>query len=159
MFTDPFSVGSRTFTALLSLSRSPTTAIAGIFISVASRIFFPRVSLLLSAVGIYGVMAYLVKQRTAEIGLRMAIGATAVHVLRLVVGRAMWLVAVGTVVGLVAAFVLTRFLGAMLFDVGTTDLATYGSVTAVLVLVAFAASLLPAKQATKVDPLTTLRVE
>jgi len=120
---------------------------------------FAAAALLLSAVGIYGVLTYLVKQRTAEIGLRMAMGATSVHVLRLVVGRAMWMVGAGTVVGLGASFVLTRFLEAMLFGVGATDSGTYVSVTVVLVLVAFVASFLPANQATKVDPLLTLRVE
>ena len=89
----------------------------------------------------------------------MAMGATSAHVLRLVVGRAMWMVATGTVVGLVAAFGLTRYLGALLFEVGTTDLVTYGSVTALLVLVAFVASFIPASQAARVDPLTTLRAE
>ena len=120
---------------------------------------FAAAALLLSAVGIYGVMAYLVRQRTAEIGLRMAMGATSQHVLRLIVGRAMWMVAAGAVVGLVAAFGLTRFLGAMLFGVGATDLITYGTVTVVLVVVALVASLIPARQATRVDPLTTLRAE
>ena len=104
-------------------------------------------------------MAYLVKQRTAEIGLRLAMGATSYHVLRLIVGRAMWMVAAGTVVGLVAAFGLTRFLTAMLFGVGAMDLSTYAAVTGLLVLVAFLASFIPARQATRVDPLTTLRSE
>lgn len=120
---------------------------------------FAAAALLLSAVGIYGVMAYLVKQRTAEIGLRLAMGATSHHVLRLVVGRAMWMVMAGTVLGLVAAVGLTRILGAMLFGVGTTDVVTYVSVTVVLVLVAFVATFLPANQATKVDPLKILRAE
>jgi putative ABC transport system permease protein len=120
---------------------------------------FAAAALLLSAVGIYGVMAYLVKQRTAEIGLRMAMGATSGHVLRLIVGRAMWMVLTGTLVGLAAAFGLTRFIGAMLFEVGAMDLSTYATVTGILVLVAFVASFLPANQATKVDPLTTLRAE
>ncbi len=104
-------------------------------------------------------MAYLVKQRTAEIGLRMAMGATSRHVLRLIVGRAMWMVVLGTGVGLVAALALTRFLTAMLFGVGAMDLSTYAIVTGLLVLVAFVASFLPARQATRVDPLTTLRAE
>ena len=120
---------------------------------------FAIAALLLSAVGIYGVMAYLVKQRTAEIGLRMAMGATSHHVLRLIVGRAMWMVVLGTGVGLVAALALTRFLTAMLFGVGAMDLSTYAIVTGLLVLVAFVASFLPARQATRVDPLTTLRAE
>jgi putative ABC transport system permease protein len=120
---------------------------------------FAAAALLLSAVGIYGVMAYLVKQRTAEIGLRMAMGATSGHVLRLIVGGAMWMVLTGTLVGLAAAFGLTRFIGAMLFEVGAMDLSTYATVTGILVLVAFVASFLPANQATKVDPLTTLRAE
>jgi len=120
---------------------------------------FAVTALLLSAVGIYGVMAYLVKQRTAEIGLRLAMGATSAHVLRLIVGRAMWMVALGAAAGLAAAFALARFLTAMLFGVGAMDLATYATVTGILVLVAFAASFLPARKATRVDPLTTLRAE
>ncbi len=120
---------------------------------------FAAAALLLSAVGIYGVLSYLIRQRTAEIGLRLALGASSKNVLGLVVGRAMWMVAAGTVLGLAAAFGLTRFLGAMLFGVGTTDLATYMSLTVVLVFVAFVASLLPANQAIRVDPLTTLRSE
>ncbi len=127
----------------------------------AARIMgsFAAAALLLSAVGIYGVMDYLVRQRTAEIGLRLALGATSRSVLRLVVGRAMWMVGAGTLVGLAAAFGLTRFLGAMLFGVGATDITTYVSLTCALVVVAFIASLLPARRATRVDPLTTLRME
>jgi len=120
---------------------------------------FAGIALLLSAVGIYGVMAYLVRQRTAEIGLRMAMGATSRQVLQLVVGRAMWMVGTGVIVGLAAAFGLTRFMTAMLFGVETMDLATYASVTGVLVIVALVPCYLPANQATKVDPLATLRAE
>ena len=127
----------------------------------AARIMasFAAVALLLSSVGIYGVMAYLVRQRTAEIGLRLALGATPKSVIGLVVGRAMWMVGAGTLVGLAAALGLTRFLGAMLFGVGATDITTYASLTGILVVVAVVASYLPAIQATKVDPLTALRAE
>ena len=93
------------------------------------------------------------------VALMRFMGATSGHVLRLVVGRAMWMVIAGTAVGLGAAFGLTRFLGAMLFGVGSTDPVTYVMVTAVLLLVAFCASFLPASQATRVDPLDTLRAE
>jgi predicted permease len=118
---------------------------------------FAAAALLLSAVGIYGVMAYLVRQRTAEIGLRMAMGATSRHVLRSVVVRAMGMVMAGAAIGLVAAFALTRFLTAMLFGVEATDIPTCFAVVGILVVVALVASYLPAHQAAKVDPITTLR--
>jgi len=127
----------------------------------AARIMgsFALAALLLAAVGIYGVLAYIVKQRTPEIGLRLAVGASGGRVVRLIVGRAMWMVGAGALLGVLSAFGLTRFLGALLFDVGTTDGLTYLSVTAVLVVVAFAASYIPARQASRVDPLKTLRSE
>jgi ABC-type antimicrobial peptide transport system permease subunit len=89
----------------------------------------------------------------------MAMGATAANVLKLVVGRAMWMVVAGSVLGIGVALGLTRFLTALLFGVGATDPVTYVSLTSVLVAVALVASVLPAKQATRVDPLTTLRSE
>ena len=120
---------------------------------------FSVIAALLASIGIYGVMSYSVTQRTRELGIRMALGADRTGVLRLVVWQGMALAGLGIVIGLVAAFALTRFLSNQLFGVGATDLGTFGSVSALLVAIAFLATLVPAMRATRVDPVVALRDE
>jgi predicted permease len=116
-------------------------------------------ALLLAALGIYGVTSYAVAQRTQEIGIRMALGAQMKDVLSLVLRNAMSLVFFGAVLGLGGAYVATRVMSSLLFGVTPTDLATFIAVPLVLFVVALVASLVPARRATKVDPLIALRYE
>src|SRR5215213_6666129 len=120
---------------------------------------FAAVALVLASVGIYGVMAFAVTQRTQEIGIRMALGARALDVLKLVVKHGMKLALLGIVIGLAGSWALTRFLQKMLVDVRPTDLLTFSVVSAALLVAAFVACYLPARRATKVDPLKALRYE
>jgi putative ABC transport system permease protein len=120
---------------------------------------FGGVSLLLAAVGIFGVISFSVAQRTRELGIRIALGAQARGVLRLVLVGALRLVVAGVLFGLVGAFALTRFLSAFLFGVSANDPATFAVVALALAIVALLASYLPALRATRVDPLAALRTE
>jgi putative ABC transport system permease protein len=120
---------------------------------------FAALAFILSAIGIYGVISYDVTQRTGEIGVRMALGAQSHDVLRLILRQGLVLTLGGLVAGLGGAILLTRFLTGLLFEVKPTDPLTYGVVASLLALVATVACLIPARRATKVDPLVALRYE
>ncbi|MDP9291541.1 MAG: ABC transporter permease [Verrucomicrobiota bacterium] len=120
---------------------------------------FAGTALVLTAIGIYGVMAYSVAQRTGEIGIRIALGAGKSSIFRLVVGQAMTLVAISLGVGIAAAFGATRWLNSLLYGVGSSDLLTFVTTILLVSLVAFLAAWLPARRATRVDPMIALRNE
>jgi len=120
---------------------------------------FAGLALVLAMVGVYGVISYSVAQRTHELGIRIALGARVQHVLILVMGQAMMLVMLGAVIGLGTALALTRPLTKFLFDVNASDPMTFGGVALLLALVALIACYIPARRATKVDPLVALRYE
>jgi putative ABC transport system permease protein len=120
---------------------------------------FAIVALVLAAVGVYGVIAYSVAQRTRELGLRVALGAQPGDVLKLVLKRSLLLTACGVVVGLCGAWGLTRFIASLLYGITATDPLTFLAVTLLLSVVALSASYLPARAATRADPMVALRAE
>jgi len=143
--------------------RTMNQVIAG---SVAQRRFamlllvvFAIAALLLAAVGLYGVTAYAVTQRTQEIGIRMALGARALDIAKLVIGQSLKLTLIGVVIGLAASFALTRLMSSLLFGVSATDPITFVVIPLLLALVSLAACYFPARRALKVDPMVALRYE
>ncbi|HEU4766579.1 MAG TPA: ABC transporter permease [Pyrinomonadaceae bacterium] len=142
-----------TFESLLARESSPRRFSALLFA------IFAALALVLAVTGVYGVLSYSVSQRTHEVGIRMALGAGRRDVLRLFMGQGMMLVFVGLVIGLGGAFALTRLMSSLLFGVSTTDALTFVSVAIGLVIVGLFACYIPARRATKVDPLVALRYE
>jgi ABC-type antimicrobial peptide transport system permease subunit len=128
--------------------------VAGTFVGA-----FGLLALVLAAVGIYGVTAYSTRQRTHEIGIRMALGASKQDVLRLVLGHGLRLTLLGVVLGLAVSFALTRYLGSLLLGVTSTDALTFSTVAILLCAVALFACFIPARRAMRVDPLVALRYE
>jgi len=120
---------------------------------------FAGTALVLTAIGIYGVMAYSVAQRTNEIGIRIALGAAQSNIFRLIVGQAMTLLAISLVIGLAGAFAATRLLNSLLFGVGASDPLTFGVIIFLITAVAFLAAWLPARRASRVNPIIALRTE
>jgi ABC-type antimicrobial peptide transport system permease subunit len=133
----------------LGVERASVSLLAGLSV----------LGIFLAAVGLYGVVAYLVNRRTHEIGIRMALGARQGDVLRMVLGRGIRLGALGAAVGLVAAFAVAQVMSSRLYGVKPLDPLTYAASTAVVLAVALLASYLPARRATQVDPMAALRYE
>jgi putative ABC transport system permease protein len=140
-----------------TLAQSTTESVAVPRFRSLLMTLFAATALLLAAVGIYGVIAYSVAQRTQEIGVRMALGASAAGVLRMVIGQGGRLAGLGIALGLLGAFALTRVLERMLFGVSASDPLTFAGAVLVLGTIAVLASLIPALRAARVDPITALR--
>jgi putative ABC transport system permease protein len=120
---------------------------------------FSSLAFLIATIGIYGVMSYTVARRTKEFGVRMALGAQTIDVVKLVMRQGVIITITGILAGLIGAFIFTRFMTRMLYQIGATDPMTYVGVTAALVAVALLACYVPARRATRVDPATTLHYE
>jgi putative ABC transport system permease protein len=146
-------------TKVLTMSEVTASSFAARSFNMTLLAIFAGLALVLAAVGIYGVMSYAVTQRTQEIGIRMALGARGADVLRLIIRSGMTMTLIGVVLGLGGAIGLTRLMNSLLFGVTPTDKLTFAAVSAVLVLVALLACYIPARRATKVDPMIALRYE
>jgi ABC-type antimicrobial peptide transport system permease subunit len=121
--------------------------------------FFACTGLILAVIGLYGVISFFVVQRTQEIGVRMAVGATRADILKLVLGSALKMIVPGALLGLVLALTLSRVLSSLLFHIGPHDPAAFACVTGLLILVALLAALIPGTSATRVDPTVALRCD
>ena len=136
-----------------------TESLSGRRFNMTLLMTFAGLALALAAVGVYGVMNYSVMLRRRELGIRIALGARGLDVLRLVLGQGLALTLIGVGVGMAGAYALTRLMSSLLYGVTATDFVTFGSVSGVLILVGLLASFLPARRATKVDPMIALRSE
>jgi len=141
------------------LDQFASNAVAGSRFTTVLLGAFAAVALLLAAIGLYGLLAYLVSRRTREIGVRMALGASRGGVLRMILLRALVLTAAGTGVGVVGALAATRLMQGLLFGVSATDGITFALVPVLLLVVALTAAYLPASRATRIDPTVALRLE
>ena len=146
-------------TDIQTLEQVLTESLSGRRFNMTLLLTFAGVALVLAAVGVYGVMNYTVTLRRRELGIRMALGAGRMDVLRLVLGQGLALTLIGVAAGLISAYALTRFMASLLYGVTATDYITFVSVSAVLIAVGVAASYLPARRATKVNPTIALRTE
>ena len=142
-----------------SMDRVVEDAVAGARFNTVALAVFAAIAFVMAAIGIYGVISYDVTARTNEIGVRMALGAGRTDVIKLVLGHGARLSAYGIAIGLAAAFALTRLMASMLFGVSPWDFYTFAAISALLGAVALAASYLPSRRATALDPLTALRHE
>jgi predicted permease len=149
----------QTITSIFTLSSAVGEAVSRPRLLTTLLALFGVLGLTIGGVGLYGVLAYFVTQRRREIGVRVALGADAGRVQRMVVGRGLWLAAAGIAAGLAGAALLTRFMRSVLFGVGATDPLTFAGVAAVLLAVAFLASWIPARRAARVDPLIAMRAD
>ena len=142
-----------------TLERVITNSVVGLAYVAALMAIIGVIALVLSSVGVYGIISYSVTERTHEIGVRMALGAGRTDVLRMVVGRGVALTVIGLGIGLPLSILLARLLSGLIFGVSSTDIATFGGVSFVLISVAVLASYVPARRATQVDPMVALRYE
>jgi putative ABC transport system permease protein len=168
---DPTSMASSVRSAIWSIdSEQPVSQINAMESLVSNSVaqarfntlllgLFASIAMILAAVGVYGVMNYSVSQRTHEIGIRMALGAARRDILSLVLRQGITLAATGVGIGLAGAYLVTRLMESLLFGVSATDFTTFAGVALMLVLVAVLASYIPARRATRVDPIVALRYE
>jgi putative ABC transport system permease protein len=136
-----------------------TEQVSGVRAGAVSMLFFGLLALLLSAIGVYGVVAYSVEQRTHEIGIRMAVGAKAGDILAMVLGQTVRLTATGLAIGLLGAFAMSRAMVKVMFGMIALDFTTFAVFTSLLAGVAMLASYVPAQRAARVNPMITLRHE
>jgi putative ABC transport system permease protein len=142
-----------------TLARLAHEELSGISFIAAMMAVLGLIALVLASSGVYGVMAHSVTERTHEIGIRLALGATPQQVLRRIAGRGIWLAAIGLGIGVALAFVLARLMASLMFGVSATDPLIFAGIPALLAFVAIAACYLPSRRATRVDPMIALRYE